>query len=813
MVVLILLLLQFEAHEGIRNYKNKVHKTCLAIKNKDLTSKNKKQRHYLLLTATPWNNRREDIYNIISPFLTKPQGFRHIGYPEVASYFENRENIELFTDNTKLFRQIYKEIFLQRTRAMLKAAYPALNLYAKRVAKWLPVKFENKTEKALDEIFNKFENELAIPFANPIRYFSEGMVTSSLPQNLKKFFLQRAESSMYALSRTISNFEYKITSLEKALEKIEPTPEGLEEFLIKHYKLDEKATSGENDYDELDSDDDNLEEDEEDESEESDKRLKLKQAIENAVEILKSNPQKAVEVYENLINDCRADYNRLQQIKKLLSKEFVVDHKKKVVTDKVKEIIKSGKKVLLISTFSDTVLDYYNYMIKDSLINYKGIGMSIGGNKIYYSPEGEKLHFKPNNYYKTDKDILGTKREEVFRLFAPEATCRRDEEKPLSEEELSILIGSETLSIGQNLQDADILINIDLPWNPMILEQRIGRIDRPKKHKVSELNIYYANSESQLLRQASRLDKLNEKLVGEGVVENGQVSRIQTIDQLGASIYGDTLFDDEVLPDYIDFLKSLSKARNVEQGNIQEKAFERQDEYKELITQIELLYGEDISQLIKDLGEDYNYNPVTLGRHTGSDDEPKAVIGLTVEFLGPNGESIPDRDKLVLWNDVSGEKGAFSQAIQQGCSTPEASDIFSAKYLKESMDDLYKKLIKFKNELSEKEINAENNLDEIRQSSNRLNLIVSRIQRIQKLDDDITQDRVKTAIQKLNYWKNNKVAQKLLKEYSSKKYENIDDNEFLRLFLNDFESKNFIDAAAIKVSNIKIKLESILLKA
>jgi hypothetical protein len=104
----------------------------------------------------------------------------------------------------------------------------------------------------------------------------------------------------------------------------------------------------------------------------------------------------------------------------------------------------------------------------------------------------------------------------------------------------------------------------------MILEQRIGRIDRPKQHRVENIYIYYANSESQLLRQASRLSNLNKKLVGDLVEESGAIRNIDRIDTLGASIYGDTLFDDEILPGYIDFIHSLVKARSLEQSSLQE---------------------------------------------------------------------------------------------------------------------------------------------------------------------------------------------------------------------------------------------------
>ncbi len=142
-----------EAHEGIRNYRNRIHQTCLQIQQSDRQSNRK--RYFLLLTATPWNNRREDIYNILSLFISRPEGFKDLKFPpEVSQWFQNRQiGVENFTDNTELFRRTYKELFLQRTRQMLTIATPDLNLYAKRVAEWLPVQFEISTEQALDQIF------------------------------------------------------------------------------------------------------------------------------------------------------------------------------------------------------------------------------------------------------------------------------------------------------------------------------------------------------------------------------------------------------------------------------------------------------------------------------------------------------------------------------------------------------------------------------------------------------------------------------------------------------------------------------------
>ena len=81
-----------------------------------------------------------------------------------------------------------------------------------------------------------------------------------------------------------------------------------------------------------------------------------------------------------------------------------------------------------------------------------------------------------------------SRRKLVLERFAPLATHRDtepldDEEllakiTPLREESIELLISTDVLSEGQNLQDAQYLINYDLPWNPVRIIQRAGRIDR-----------------------------------------------------------------------------------------------------------------------------------------------------------------------------------------------------------------------------------------------------------------------------------------------------------------------------------------------
>ena len=66
-------------------------------------------------------------------------------------------------------------------------------------------------------------------------------------------------------------------------------------------------------------------------------------------------------------------------------------------------------------------------------------------------------------------------RREILGRFAPHA---QGATRPVPEHELDLLIATDALSEGVNLQDADTIINFDLHWNPVRLIQRAGRVDR-----------------------------------------------------------------------------------------------------------------------------------------------------------------------------------------------------------------------------------------------------------------------------------------------------------------------------------------------
>lgn len=69
-------------------------------------------------------------------------------------------------------------------------------------------------------------------------------------------------------------------------------------------------------------------------------------------------------------------------------------------------------------------------------------------------------------------------REQVIKRFAPYYNCDEDELPRYVNDQIRVLISTDVLSEGLNLQDARLIVNYDLHWNPVRLMQRIGRVDR-----------------------------------------------------------------------------------------------------------------------------------------------------------------------------------------------------------------------------------------------------------------------------------------------------------------------------------------------
>lgn len=76
---------------------------------------------------------------------------------------------------------------------------------------------------------------------------------------------------------------------------------------------------------------------------------------------------------------------------------------------------------------------------------------------------------------------------------------RESIKKAVKEHEIRLVVATDAACEGLNLQTLGCLINIDLPWNPSRLEQRLGRIKRfgQARKEVDMLNLVYANTQDE----------------------------------------------------------------------------------------------------------------------------------------------------------------------------------------------------------------------------------------------------------------------------------------------------------------------------
>jgi len=89
--------------------------------------------------------------------------------------------------------------------------------------------------------------------------------------------------------------------------------------------------------------------------------------------------------------------------------------------------------------------------------------------------------------------------------FSPESNEKRDRIK--SEDELRVIVATDVLSEGQNLQDCAIVVNYDLPWAIIRLVQRIGRVDRIGQHaeKILCYSFLPADGVERIIRLRARV--------------------------------------------------------------------------------------------------------------------------------------------------------------------------------------------------------------------------------------------------------------------------------------------------------------------
>ena len=177
------------------------------------------------------------------------------------------------------------------------------------------------------------------------------------------------------------------------------------------------------------------------------------------------------ELLVKLLNEAR-EIEPAQDAKLLNLKEIILEKANNPINP-------NNRKIIIFTAFADTAKYLYQNIAvwaKDSLGLYSALVTGTGDNKTTMSG--------------IRKDMAS-----IITSFSP-ISKERNVIDPTLKAEIDILIATDCISEGQNLQDCDYLVNYDIHWNPVRIIQRFGRIDRlGSRNNVIQLVNFWPNME------------------------------------------------------------------------------------------------------------------------------------------------------------------------------------------------------------------------------------------------------------------------------------------------------------------------------
>ena len=432
----------------------------------DLLHQGNPNKKLFMLTATPINNKLTDLRHMIELFTNGDEAHfsRTLGIHNLRNHFnrlerELRNNLGASADsvgeNTAAITsflendQIFENLIVQRSRAY--AIESQKNEYGKAAA--FPQRQKPKVAEysifktygaLLDLIENGFERTsplFNLVVYNPIDYYlGDAAEIDSFHRTrlnnvvtlIRTQFLKRFESSVYAFETSCDRLLRKLLAFLSAHCETSAEISLLEKWIIQNESILNYTSNKQLELWDSEQDDDpelfppEL-------LEQWDKLDRVQYDVAKIIEITFRDLNELVKLLEETRKFKPAKDDKLNKLKRMLnSNEFV------------------GKKVIIFTEFADTAR-YLEKNLKEDGID--GVARIDGGS-------------------------AGTRYDAVQR-FAPYYNSTSSEELIRSGlKEIRVLIATDVLSEGLNLQDSTRLINYDIHWNPVRLMQRIGRVDR-----------------------------------------------------------------------------------------------------------------------------------------------------------------------------------------------------------------------------------------------------------------------------------------------------------------------------------------------
>jgi superfamily II DNA or RNA helicase len=257
---------------------------------------------------------------------------------------------------------------------------------------------------------------------------------------MKVGFMKRLESSIYAFALTMQRTLDKIDTLSSKIEQFESFVSIDESLEIEDTYAEQFDDEGSDFPDEWTVG----------------KKLKYHMQHLNLDEwktALRKDKDQLLSLYNTAMSVTPARDAKLHKLKELISQKLQ------------NPINQQNKKVLIFTAFSDTAEYLYANIAtwaKDELGLYSALISGSTANKTTMKmPPGSANDFNS-----------------ILTCFAPKAKKREQYSFLPQDIEIDLVIATDCISEGQNLQDCDCVINYDIHWNPVRIIQRFGRIDR-----------------------------------------------------------------------------------------------------------------------------------------------------------------------------------------------------------------------------------------------------------------------------------------------------------------------------------------------
>lgn len=182
-----------------------------------------------------------------------------------------------------------------------------------------------------------------------------------------------------------------------------------------------------------------------------------------------------------------------------------------------------NNKILIFTAFSDTARELYETLAPKFLAEHHIYTGLVTGNGVATNLEVPKSVCAKLNLKKFNS---------ILTHFSPHSKGRnlilRNNPNPIEDPdsipEIDVLIATDCVSEGQNLQDCDICINYDIHWNPIRITQRFGRIDRlGSQNDVIQLVNFWPTQDLDAYLNLSKRVKGREELMDHSGATDGSV--------------------------------------------------------------------------------------------------------------------------------------------------------------------------------------------------------------------------------------------------------------------------------------------------